>query len=84
MRVTGWTEADLRAQRASVIRAHFARIFVGLAWEPDLVTAAARPVPDRSAFASIADFASARTARVRAQEALDTISAALWPEDDDG
>jgi hypothetical protein len=84
MRVTGWTEAELRSQRASVIRAHFARIFVGLVWDPDLAVAAARPVPDRAAFASIADFASARTARARAQEALANLTAALWPEDDDG
>ena len=45
MRVTGWTPAVLRAQPASVIRAHFARIFAGLAWSPELAAAANRPTP---------------------------------------
>jgi hypothetical protein len=83
MRVTGWTEAELRSQRASVIRAHFARIFVVLAWDPELAASVARPLPDRAAFGNISDYAAARQARERARVALETISAALWPEDDD-
>ena len=84
MRVTGWTEGELRSQRASVVRAHFARIFVGLAWEPELAAAVSRPLPDRAAFGNIGDYAAARQAREKARLALERVSAALWPEDDDG
>jgi len=84
MRVTGWTEAVLRAQPARVIRAHFARIFAGLAWDPDLVAAATGPMPGRESFANLGDWAKARGNRGKAKEALDMMTAALWPEDDDG
>jgi hypothetical protein len=84
MRVTGWTPAVLRAQPASVIRAHFARIFVGLAWSPDLAVAAQRPSPSRSAYASIGEWAAARSGQAQAVEAYESMVAAFWPEDDDG
>ena len=83
MRVTGWTPAVLRAQPASVVRAHFARIFAGLAWDPELAAAASGPTPGREAFAHLGDWASARAYRGKAQEALASVTAALWPEDDD-
>ena len=54
MRVTGWTAATLRAQPARVIRAHFARIFAGLVWSPELAQAARTPMAPRGAFADIA------------------------------
>lgn len=83
-RVTGWTTAELRAEPARVIRAHFARIFAGLVWSPELAAAASAPVPDRAAFGNISDWAAARAAKRSAGDALDTLTAALWPEDDDG
>jgi hypothetical protein len=82
MRVTGWTPAVLRAQPASVIRAHFARIFAGLAWSPELASAAQGPAPVRSSYSSIADWAAARSARSAALSAYEAMVAAFWPEDD--
>lgn len=84
MRVTGWTEAVLRSQPARVIRAHFVRIFAGLVWSPDVATAVRTPAPQRAAYANLADYAHARSAKVQATEALDALAALLWPEDDDG
>jgi len=82
MRVTGWTAATLRAQPARVIRAHFARIFAGLVWSPELAQAARTPMAPRGAFADIAAYAAARTGKAGAVEALKTLERALWPEDD--
>jgi len=84
MRVTGWTVPELRAAPARVVRAHFARIFVGLAWNPALAEAAAGPPPPRGNFGNIADYAEARRHKARVVEAQRAIEAALWPEDDDG
>ena len=81
MRVTGWTVQELRATPARVVRAHFARIFVGMVWSPALAEAAHSPVPDRSSFASLGDWSKARAAKLEAVKMLDTVSAALWPED---
>lgn len=83
-RVTGWTTAQLRAEPARVIRAHFARIFAGLIWNPRLAEAARSAAPSRAAYGSLADYAQARAARSQASQALDMVTAALWPEDDDG
>jgi hypothetical protein len=82
MRVTGWTVPELRAAPARVVRAHFARIFVGLAWSPELAQAAASPPPARGSFGDLAEYAQARQARARQIEAQQTIERALWPEDD--
>ena len=82
-RVTGWTTAELRAEPARVVRAHFARIFAGLVWDPALAEAARTPV-SRASFGSLGDYANARAAQGRAVNAMDTLTAALWPEDDDG
>jgi hypothetical protein len=82
MRVTGWTVPELRAAPARVVRAHFARIFVGLAWSPELAEAAAGPPPARGSFGSIGDYAEARRAKARAIETQQMIERALWPEDD--
>jgi hypothetical protein len=83
MRVTGWTVPELRAAPARVVRAHFLRIFVGLAWSPALAEAAAGPPPPRGNFGSLEDYAAARRAKVAAQDALKTVERLLWPEDDD-
>lgn len=83
-RVTGWTTAQLRAEPARVIRAHFARIFAALIWSPELATAAATPVADRKAYGSLDDWSRARAGKRQAIEAMATVTAALWPEDDDG
>jgi hypothetical protein len=82
MRITGWTVPELRAAPARVVRAHFHRIFAGLAWNPALAEAAAGPPPPRGNFGSIGDFAEARRAKARAVEAQQVIERALWPEDD--
>jgi len=82
MRITGWTAATLRAQPARVIRAHFARIFVGLAWSPTLAEAAAGPPPSRGSFGSLADYAKARQAKGAAIAALRELERTLWPEGD--
>lgn len=83
MRVTGWTTAELRRQPARVVRAHFARIFVGLAWSPALAEAAAGPPPSRGNFGNIRDYADARLAHERTAKAQTVIERTLWPEDDD-
>jgi len=82
MRITGWTVPELRATPARVVRAHFLRIFVGLAWNPALAEAAAGPPPPRGNFGTIRDYADARQAKTRAVEAQRTVEAALWPEGD--
>jgi hypothetical protein len=82
MRITGWTVPELRAAPARVIRAHFARIFAGLAWSPELAEAAAAPMPPREAYRDIGEWGKARAAKGRAAEMLATVKAALWPEDD--
>jgi hypothetical protein len=82
MRVTGWTAATLRAQPARVIRAHFARIFAGLVWSPELATAVRAPAAPRGAFSDIAAYVDARKAKGAAVEALKTLERALWPEAD--
>lgn len=82
MRVTGWTPAELRAAPTRVVRAHFARIFAGLVWSPELAEAARAPSPPRSAFGDVGAWSQARLAKVKAAEALHTVEAALWPEDD--
>jgi hypothetical protein len=82
MRVTGWDTATLRRQPARVIRAHFLRIFVGLAWNPALAEAAAGPPPARSSFGTLSDYAAARGAKARAQIAFTELQRALWPEDE--
>lgn len=82
MRATGWDTATLRRQPARVVRAHFARIFVGLAWSPELAEAAAGPAPPRGNYGSLADYAAARQAKGRAIEAQRAIERALWPEDE--
>lgn len=84
MRVTGWTVPELRAAPASVVRAHFLRIFVGLVWNPELAQVAARPAPQRSSYGSLADYAAARKAQTETRAAVKTLEAALWPEDTDG
>ena len=81
MRVTGWTEAVLRSQPSRVIRAHFARIFAGLVWSPEVAAAVHAPMPDREAYRNLADYAKARSARLKATEAMDDLAAILWPED---
>jgi hypothetical protein len=83
-RVTGWTTAQLRAEPARVVRAHFARIFAGLVWSPELAEAARSAGPPRASFGSLGDYANARAAKGQAIAAFDTLTAALWPEDDDG
>jgi len=80
---TGWTTAELRAEPARVVRAHFARIFAGLVWDPALAEAARSSGPSRASYGSLGDYANARAAQGRAVSALDTLTAALWPEDDD-
>lgn len=82
MRVTGWTPAEVRAAPARVVRAHFARIFAGLAWSPELAEAARAPSPPRSAYGDMQSWSEARLARARAAEAQRAIERALWPEDD--
>ena len=82
MRITGWTAATLRAQPARVIRAHFVRIFAGLAWSPALAEAAAGPPPSRGSFGSLADYANARQAKGAAIAALRELERTLWPEGD--
>jgi len=82
MRITGWTVPELRAAPARVVRAHFLRIFVGLAWNPELAEAAAGPPPPRGNFGTIRDYADARQAKARAVEAQRVVERALWPEDD--
>ena len=84
MRVTGWTSAQLRAEPARVIRAHFARIFAGLIWSPDLIRAASGPAPTRGSYGSLADYAAARRGYAMAVDARRVLERALWPEDDDG
>jgi len=84
MRVTGWTPAVLRAQPASVVRAHFARIFAGLAWSPELAASANGPAPARSAYSNVSDWAAARVGRTKVMEAYGAMVAGLWPEDDRG
>jgi hypothetical protein len=84
MRVTGWTVPELRATPARTVRAHFARIFSGLVWNPALAEAANAPGPPRAVFGSLADYGTARAAKLRANEALKIVEAALWPEGDDG
>ena len=84
MRVTGWTVPELRAAPARVVRAHFARIFAGLLWSPQLAEAARSPTPPRTAFVSIRDYADARAAKERAGEVLRAVETVLWPEGDDG
>jgi hypothetical protein len=81
MRVTGWTEAVLRAQPARVIRAHFARIFAGLVWSPEVAALGRTPAPQRESYANLAAYANARSAHMKAREALDDLAALLWPED---
>jgi hypothetical protein len=83
-RVTGWTTAEMRAEPARVIRAHFARIFAGLVWSPDLARAASAGAAPRSSYGSLADYAAARKAQAEAASALAQLEAALWPEDDRG
>jgi hypothetical protein len=84
MRITGWTVPELRAAPAPVVRAHFARIFAGLLWSPELARAALGPMPPRSGYADLAAFAEARRAKAAAGEALKLVESVLWPEDDDG
>jgi hypothetical protein len=85
MRVLGWTVPELRAAPARVIRAHFARIFVGLVWNPALAEAAAGPPPPRGSFGrDLAAYGSAVRAKLEAKRVLETVERALWPEDDDG
>jgi hypothetical protein len=38
--------------------------------------------PSRAAYGSLSDYAQARAARSQASQALDMVTAALWPEDD--
>jgi hypothetical protein len=80
MRVTGWTLDVLRAQPASVIRAHFHRIFVGLVWSPELADAARTPI-HRENFGNPADYHKALVAKGEATAAFDRVTTALWPED---
>jgi hypothetical protein len=82
MRVCGWTVAELRAAPASVIRAHFARIYAGLVWSPRLLEAALGPTPQREHYRSLADYARARDAKQRAAAAFEEQARELWPEDD--
>ena len=84
MRTTGWTVPELRSAPAAVVRAHFARIFVGLVWNPALAEAAAGPPPPRGNFGNPSAYFEARQHKARAVEAQRAIEAALWPEDDDG
>lgn len=81
MRVTGWTVPELRAAPARVVRAHFARIFVGLAWNPQLAEAANTTV-SRAAFPDLASYGKAARARAEAASVLTSVQRALWPEDD--
>ena len=83
MRVTGWTPAEMRAAPSRVVRAHFARIFAGLVWSPALAEAARAPAPSRSAFGDVRAWADARLSHARMADALRTVEAALWPEDDE-
>ena len=82
MRVTGWTVPELRAAPAPVVRAHFARIYAGLIWNPELIEAVHKPMPPRAAFANVGAWAAARMARAQAVEALAQIEKALWPKDE--
>lgn len=82
MRVTGWTVPELRAAPARVVRAHFARIYAGLVWDPALAEAAAGPPPARGSFGSLGDYAAARLAKGRVIEAQQAVERDLWPEDD--
>ena len=82
MRVTGWDTATLRRQPARVVRAHFARIFAGLIWSPELAQAATGPPPPRTAFGSLADYAEARRGKAATVEAIAAMRSLLWPEGD--
>jgi len=82
MRVTGWTVPELRAAPARIVRAHFARIFAGLLWSPQLAEMARTSTPPRSAFGNLRGYADARASRERANQALRAVETVLWPEDD--
>jgi hypothetical protein len=84
MRVTGWTVPELRATPARVVRAHFARIFAGLLWDPALASAAAVPVAPRAAFGDPGAWGAAHAAKAQAVDLVAQMRAVLWPEDDDG
>ena len=84
MRVTGWTVAELRAAPARVVRAHCARIYAGLVWNPDLAKATSGPPPPRESYGSLADWAAARSAQTDGRKLQALIESMLWPEDDDG
>ena len=83
MRLTGWTEAVLRAQPARVIRAHFWRVFSGHVWEPSYREMATAPV-SRAAYGDLSGYLKAVEGRDAAVSLLKTIEGLLWPEDDDG
>jgi len=82
MRITGWDTDTLRRQPARVVRAHFARIFVGLIWNPELAASVAGPGPTRGGYADLGDYATARAQRGRQVTAMAAISELLWPEDE--
>ena len=81
---TGWTHAELLRQPAPVVRSLIWRLWTERIWKPAIMDAARGPVPNRTAFASLGDWAEARRGKAAASEYADLLSAALWPEDDDG
>ena len=81
---TGWTYGELLRQPASVVRSLMWRLWTERIWKPSIIEAARSPVPNRAAFGSIAEWADARRGKAAASEYAELLTAALWPEDDDG
>ena len=78
---TGWTSEQLAAQPARLVRAIAYRTFVTKVWSPELAAAATALVP-REAFGSPQEWLDAVQRRDAAAAVMQTVEAALWPEDD--
>lgn len=81
--MTGWTHEELQRQPGWLVRGLMHRVFAHQAWNPDLADTARRTV-HRSHYANAPDWAAARNAQASASSAVKEITAALWPEGDDG
>lgn len=84
MLATGWTRETLGRQPARVVRLLVERLWTARMWRPDIIDAASASIPHASNFPNLQAWADARKAQLAAKDYEKALTAALWPEGDDG